>query len=102
MAVICIDSKVVIITEALYNDTECAVVIDGHLTEWFSLNVGLRQGSLLSLMLFNVFIEFVTKELQDINEPVPTMHYADSYTISGRYYPHSVIFEKLYLDMNIT
>ena len=34
--------KIVFIIEALYNDMECAVVIDGHLTEWFSVHVGLR------------------------------------------------------------
>ena len=44
MATIGVEPKTVFIIGALYNDTECAVVTDGCLTEWFSVNVGLRQG----------------------------------------------------------
>ena len=31
MIAICIDPKIVRIIESIYNETECAVVIDGHL-----------------------------------------------------------------------
>ena len=43
MAATGVDPTVNII-EALYNDMEYAVVIDGYLTEWFSVNDGLGQG----------------------------------------------------------
>ena len=57
-----VDPKIVRIVEELYNNTECAVVIDGQLTEWFEVHVGLRQGCLLSPTLFNVFLEFERTE----------------------------------------
>ena len=43
---IVVPNKVVNIIENLYNlynNTECAVVINGHLTEWFSVKVGVCQ-----------------------------------------------------------
>ena len=52
MIAIGIDPTIVRIIEPLYNETECAVVIDGQLTEWFAVN-GLRQGCLLSPNIFS-------------------------------------------------
>ena len=43
MIAIGIDPKIVCIIESLCNETECAVVIDGQLTEWFAVKIGLRQ-----------------------------------------------------------
>ena len=59
MIAIGVDKKIVNIIEALYKDTECAIVIDGHITEWFKVNIGVRQGCILSPTLFNIFLEFV-------------------------------------------
>ena len=61
-----IDEKIVRIIENLYKDTECAVVIDGNITQWFSVKVGVRQGCLLSPNLFNIFLDFVMDEIQSI------------------------------------
>jgi len=48
-----IHTKIVRIIEKLYQDTECAVVIDGKLTKWFHvLILRVRQGCLLSPTLF--------------------------------------------------
>ena len=44
------------IIENLYDDTECSVVINGHIINWFKVNVGVRQGCLLSPTLFNIFL----------------------------------------------
>ena len=42
-----VPNKVVNKIENLYNNTECAVVINGLVTEWFSVKVGVRQGYLI-------------------------------------------------------
>ena len=42
-----VDPKIVRIVEELNNNTECAVVIDNQLTEWFEVYVSVRQGSLI-------------------------------------------------------
>ena len=43
-----INKEIVSIVEKMYDKTTCAVVVDGPLTEWFSVSVGVRQGCLLS------------------------------------------------------
>ena len=68
MTAIDVDPKIVRIIEVLYNNTECSVVIDGQLTDWFNVRMGLRQGCLLSPILFNIFLEFVMKELKDLDK----------------------------------
>ena len=62
------DPKIVFIIEALYNDMECAVVIDGYLTKWFSVNVGFGQRRLLSTTLINIFLEFIITMLKDLDD----------------------------------
>lgn len=41
---------------ALYNNVNCSVRINGHLTDWFTVNSGLKQGCLLSPLIFNLFV----------------------------------------------
>ena len=98
MIAIGVDPKIVRIIESLYNDTECVVVIDGHLTQWFSMKIGLRQGCLLLPTPFNIFLEFVMKELKNLDE----FHLKDALSIDIRYADDttllSAVFEKLQLS----
>ena len=57
-----IDPIIFGIIGSLCNDTECAAVIDGQVTEWFTVKIGLRQECLISPTLFNIFLEFVMKD----------------------------------------
>ena len=43
-----INKEIASIVEKMYDKTTCAVVVDGPLTEWFSVSVGVWQGCLLS------------------------------------------------------
>ena len=58
-----IPQKYVAIIKNLYNDTNCAIIADGQLTDWFPVNMGVRQGCIMSPRLFNIFLEHVTKGL---------------------------------------
>ena len=94
-----INPKIVNIFKNLYLDTKCAVVIDGEITNWFSVIVGVRQGCLLSPTLFNIFLEFVMKELKSIQNQMMLkdtasfeIRYADDTTLI------SCIFAKLQLS----
>lgn len=94
-----VDGKIVRIIEAMYQETECAVVIDGQITEWFAVKIGLRQGCLLSPTLFNCFLEFVMKELSDLDT---TLQLTDRLAVDIRYADAttllSAVFEKLKLS----
>ena len=98
MRYIGVNHKIVNIIEELYKNTECAIVINGQLTEWFKVEVGVRQGCIMSPTLFNIFLEFVMDELVNI-DPVFTLkddmsaeiRYADDTTLL------SAIFNKLKL-----
>ena len=60
-----VDPKIVRLVESMYSETECAIIIDGQLTDWFKVNnVGVRQSCLLSPTPFNVVLEFVMKEVK--------------------------------------
>ena len=96
MRAINIDEKIVKIMENLYAETECAIIINGHLTEWFEVKVGVRQGCLLSPTLFNIFLEFVMSELKSLQQSLSLtqevsfdVRYADDTTLIA------AVFEKL-------
>ena len=56
-----IPTKIVNIIKALYHDIMCAVQTEGGLTEWFSVQSGVRQGCILSPLLFAIVIDFVLR-----------------------------------------
>ena len=57
--------------ESLYQVTKSAVVVEGTLSSWFSTTTGVRQGCLLSPVLFNLFLENIMSEaLQTFNGTV--------------------------------
>ena len=50
--------------------TTCAVAVDGVLTEWFSVSVGVRQSCLFSATFFNLFFDFVMEEIKCLQDRV--------------------------------
>ena len=94
-----VDPKIVRILENLYNDTECAVVIDGQLTAWFEVHVGLRQGCLLSPTLFNIFLEFVMKEVKDVEN---TLNLTDSLSLDIRYADDTTLLSAIFDKLSLT
>src|SRR5678815_4489030 len=52
-----IPEELVELLEDLYSKTVSAVRVDGELTEWFRVHVGVRQGCGLSPYLFNLILE---------------------------------------------
>ena len=97
LAHIGIDKKIIKILERLYENSKCAVTIDGKLTEWFSVLVGVRQGCLLSPTLFNIFLEFVMNEVESISNHFDMR--AEEFSLSIKYADGSTLltldFDKL-------
>ena len=68
LAHIGINKKIIKILETLYENSKCAVTIDGKLTEWSSVLVGVRQGWMSPLTnFFNIFLEFVINKIESIS-----------------------------------
>ena len=61
-----VDPKITSLIETMYDDAEYAIVINGQLTEWFRVEIGVRQGCLLSVILFSLFLEFALAILKSV------------------------------------
>ena len=61
-----INAKLIQVIENLYKKATSAVYLNGDIGDWFRTTVGVRQGCLLSLNLFNIFLErIMTDALED-------------------------------------
>ena len=56
-----IPNKLVEIIKNLYDNTEFSILAGGELTDWFPVNIGVRQCCIMSPSLFNIFLEYVMK-----------------------------------------
>jgi Reverse transcriptase (RNA-dependent DNA polymerase) len=52
-----IPEELVVLLEDLYSKSVSAVRVDGELTEWFKITVGVRQGCNLTPYLFNLILD---------------------------------------------
>jgi hypothetical protein len=94
-----ISSKIVNIIKNLYLDTKCAVVIDGQITNWFTVNVGVRQGCLLSPTLFNIFLEYVMKELKSVQH---TLELKSDMSLDIRYADDTTLLSAIFTKLQLT
>ena len=49
--------------QSFYVDSRAGVRVENNVSEWFPVNVGLRQGSVRSPLLFNVYMDGVVREV---------------------------------------
>ena len=52
-----------------YKKVQSAVRLDGGNTEWFDVNVGVRQGCVISPLLFDVFVDGLAREVSEGAKP---------------------------------
>ena len=57
-----ISSNLVRTTEQIYDKTTSAAQMNGSTVEWFRTTVGVRQGCLLSSILFNIFLKQIMSD----------------------------------------
>jgi hypothetical protein len=80
-----VPEELVVLVEAIYNQSRSAVRVDGELTEWFGITVGVRQGCGMSPDLFNLLLEIVMRLAKEGNEtgvslngrPLNNLRFAD-------------------------
>lgn len=52
-----VTSKIVKILQSIYENAEAAMLIDGHLSEWFRTTAGNKQGNPTSANLYTMLLE---------------------------------------------
>ena len=66
---------------SLYKGCKTAVSVDGELSSSFSVKVGVRQGSALSLLLFIMVMNVLTEDVRDGS--LMELLYADDLVLRG-------------------
>ena len=74
--------------QALYKNVKCTVRVNCQQTDWFDVICGLKQGCILSPMLFNLFINDLTRVINDVGSgisvgdtPLSILLYADDFVL---------------------
>ena len=63
-----INARIIRAIENLYDKAQSAVLFNDSTGEWFRTTVGVQQGCLLSITLFNIFLERIMCEALDDHE----------------------------------
>ena len=58
-----LSSNFLLAVKALYEDVVCSVNVNNTLTDWFSVNSGVKQGCILSPTLFAMYIDDLVQEI---------------------------------------
>ena len=79
-----VESKFLCALKSLYRNVKSSVRLQGCFSHWFQVNVGLKQGCLLSTTLFNLYINDLASNIDALkrgvrihNEQVSLLMYAD-------------------------
>src|SRR5258706_81762 len=57
--------KIIEIIKSFYKDCRCAVRMDKHMGEWFHIVTGVRQGCVLSPLLFMIVMDWIMRRATD-------------------------------------
>ena len=64
-----ISGKFYNVIESMYQTSECCVKVDQAVTEFFKNNIGVKQGEVLSPLLFNLYVNDLPSCLSDPESP---------------------------------
>ena len=77
--------------QGVYDNVKCSVKVNGRLTDWFNVTNGLKQGCLLSPILFNIYINDLVTLIKEsctgisiAGENVCLLMYADDLVLLAR------------------
>ena len=56
---------------SLYSGNVSCVNMNGYLSEWFDISMGVRQGDTLSPTLFGIFIDDMVNDIKDLDKGIP-------------------------------
>jgi hypothetical protein len=53
---------------SLYNNGQSCIKLNGNLTDWLSVNTGLKQGCIIYPLLFNIYINDLIDAVNALNK----------------------------------
>ncbi len=53
--------------KSIYWNVHCSVRLNGFLSDWFTVRMGLKQGCLLSPLLFSIYTNDLAEEIKAMN-----------------------------------
>ena len=60
-----ISDQFIHVLKSLYSKVQCTAKINGFITDWFNVSVGLKQGCILSPVLFNAFMDDLVQMIRE-------------------------------------
>ena len=51
----------------LYSNMECSVRLNGNMTDWFNVDSGLKEGCILSSIMFNIYVNSLIDDINALN-----------------------------------
>ena len=60
-----ISDQFIHVLKSLYSKVQCTAKINGFVTDWFNVSVGLKQGCILSPVLFNAFMDDLVQMIRE-------------------------------------
>ena len=57
-----IPAKIITITESLYKNNRCTVRTEEGLSDWFQVETGVKQGCIMSPLLFGIAVDFIMRK----------------------------------------
>ena len=62
--------KIINILKAFHDDTQGVVKFEGHMSNEFSIRTGVKQGHILSPLLFNLYLNAITKSVSETHKHI--------------------------------
>ena len=62
-----VNGKFMCALKSIYRNVQCCVRINGVMSQWFPVKTGLKQGCLLSPLLFSMYINDLAEEINEMN-----------------------------------
>ena len=69
-----VPDKIIQLIKLFYENYECSIICEKELSEWFNVKTGVRQGCILSPILFLVTIDWVMRQTCNQNNGIPFTH----------------------------
>ena len=69
-----IHGNILNLIKSMYENLEACVRVNGQLTDWFSVESGVRQGDNLAPTLFAVFVNDIAADINGLNLEVPILN----------------------------